>query len=360
MTTTPYKKRNLGLDIVRSLAILLVLVEHSHIYFLFGNQPGVWGVEIFFVLSGYLIGQIVIRTFSDGISYPKIKEFWIRRWFRTLPMYYLVLLVLDLFLDKEGGFHWQYYLFIQNFTDSFSFFPVSWSLTIEEWFYLLLPLLLLLAVPGKPSKKRMTMLLGAVVLSVTAMRFFYVWQVDPTFDLGVRKFIPLRLDALMIGVLLAQIKLNHAQLHKSLAKFPVFLFSLVGMAAIAIFFYQHSLDRAALDESFLGRVLIFPAMSICFALAFPFLEMNPGINGLKDRNPLRVVITQISLMTYTLYLIHYEIFSRLVFSPQYTAKWLLEVGLSFAITFAVSAVLYRLVEKPATDLRDRFSRKKKK
>lgn len=359
MATTPYKKRNLGLDIVRTIAILLVLIEHSHIYFILGNQPGVWGVEVFFVLSGYLIGQIVIRTFSEGITYPKIKEFWIRRWFRTLPMYYLVLLVLDLFLDKEGGFHWEYYIFIQNFTDSFTFFPVSWSLTIEEWFYLLLPLLLLLAVPGKPSKKRMTFLLGGVVLLMTGLRFLYVWQFDPTFDLGVRKFIPLRLDALMIGVLLAQVKLNHPGVHKRLSKLPVFLVSLVGMAAVAFFFYQHSLDRSAMDNSFLGRVFIFPAMSICFALAFPFLEMNPGINGLKDRNPLRVVITQISLMTYTLYLIHYEIFSRLVESPQYTVAWLLEVALSFAITFVVSAILYRLIEKPATDLRDRFSRKKK-
>ncbi|MEM6272506.1 MAG: acyltransferase [Bacteroidota bacterium] len=357
MTTTPYKRRNLGLDVVRTIAILLVLVEHSHLYFIFGNQPGVWGVEIFFVLSGYLIGQIIIRTFATGITYPKVREFWIRRWFRTLPMYFLVLVALDIFFDPGGGFRWRYYLFIQNFSDPFTFFPVSWSLTIEEWFYLLLPLLLLAILAGKSSKPRLTFTLVGVVVGMTVLRYVYVQQVDPKFDLGVRKFLPLRLDALMTGVLLAQVKLNYRSLFEKLARWPVFLLSLVCMAGIALFFYRNSFDRSLLDESFWGQVLIFPAMSLTFALAFPFLELSGRLNGLRDRHLLRYVITQISLMTYTIYLIHYEIFSRLVFAPQWTPRWAGEVGLSLVLTFALSVVLYRFVEKPATDLRERFSRK---
>ena len=62
MTTVPYKRRNLGLDIIRNVAILLVLLDHMRIYFIGGNSPGVWGVEVFFVLSGSALVQQSLWT----------------------------------------------------------------------------------------------------------------------------------------------------------------------------------------------------------------------------------------------------------------------------------------------------------
>ena len=105
-------KRIIGLDVLRSIAIILVMLMHSGSMFLplaklplLGNivgkllaiiiPVGYLGVELFFVLSGYLIGSILIKLFSDNKKpiFKEIKQFWIRRWLRTLPNYYFVLLI---------------------------------------------------------------------------------------------------------------------------------------------------------------------------------------------------------------------------------------------------------------------------
>jgi len=95
------EKRNFGLDLLRFIAIFTVLVSHSItvlpskfqiIHFFITD-----GVLIFFVLSGFLIGRILIRDFQDGISLHKVFYFWKRRWFRTLPAYvFTIFLIITL------------------------------------------------------------------------------------------------------------------------------------------------------------------------------------------------------------------------------------------------------------------------
>ncbi|MEI7616870.1 MAG: acyltransferase [Actinomycetota bacterium] len=148
------KNRILGLDILRAVAILLVIYGHGA---LFVPQkfipyyklpfPAIDGVSIFFVLSGYLIGKILFKIIQNSELKPKdLLNFWIRRWFRTLPNYFLILgILLAIPLLKSGiiahDFNWKYLLFLQNFSGPHpNFFPEAWSLCIEEWFYLLFPI----------------------------------------------------------------------------------------------------------------------------------------------------------------------------------------------------------------------------
>ncbi|MFI5142268.1 MAG: acyltransferase family protein, partial [Bacteroidia bacterium] len=135
-------KRNLGLDIVRSLAIVLVMLAHSGFPNYFGIKFGELGVEIFFVLSGFLIGRILIQDFSLPSNTKTIIRFWSRRWFRTLPMYYLVIIFTFVVIDHSLG--WKvlvYFFFLQNNFVGISLMPISWSLVIEEWFYITVPIL---------------------------------------------------------------------------------------------------------------------------------------------------------------------------------------------------------------------------
>ena len=151
------KEKIFGLDLLRCLAICAVLFAHTFYLLPFSIQAesivlrcfGFIGVEIFFVLSGYLVGKILINLFSNNpVNFRTTFYFWIRRWFRTLPNYYVALMAsAGLFYFSHKFFVFSepsnllYFIFSQNlFTSHPGFFQNAWSLSVEEWFYLLLPL----------------------------------------------------------------------------------------------------------------------------------------------------------------------------------------------------------------------------
>ena len=91
--------RNFGLDLFRAFAILLVVLSHGKFLLnrtVLENFPYVKmldGVDLFFVLSGFLIGGILLKSSSEGLNWPGVAHFWKRRLLRTLPNYYLILLL---------------------------------------------------------------------------------------------------------------------------------------------------------------------------------------------------------------------------------------------------------------------------
>lgn len=126
-----YKHRIFGLDVMRAMAIVMVVVAHavfvfkgySNSFFDILHIFGFLGVEIFFVLSGFLIGGILFKLFrTKDVSFMDLKHFWIRRWFRTLPLYFLFLII-NILIALLTGFElpnslWKYLFFLQNFSDT--------------------------------------------------------------------------------------------------------------------------------------------------------------------------------------------------------------------------------------------------
>jgi len=145
------------IDVLRGLAILLVLCHH--VIFLPGyrHDPtslqyitylvGWAGVDLFFVISGFLIGRIIFRELRDTGNF-RVGRFWVRRALRILPVYYAVLIPVLLLADSAhvDGWTWiSHPLFLQNYTGflppaSGFMFIHSWSLSIEEHFYFVYPL----------------------------------------------------------------------------------------------------------------------------------------------------------------------------------------------------------------------------
>ena len=215
--------RIFGLDILRVFAILFVVTGHegslveSETYkyvnlFIFN------GVSIFFVLSGFLIGRILIKILKNNVVNQKlIINFWIRRWFRTLPNYFLILaviLLLNLLFNKNFILldKVKYFIFSQNlFSNHPEFFPEAWSLSIEEWFYLITPLFLLIFIKIFKIKINNSILITVfgIILSVTFFRYYrfsVLTNIDlETWDLVFRKQVFTRLDSLMYGILGAYI-----------------------------------------------------------------------------------------------------------------------------------------------------------
>ena len=213
--TTPPAKRSAALDALRALAVLLVLGRH------FPEPPpgsalpawmevwqrGGWiGVDLFFVLSGFLVSGLLFREYRrfGEISYG---HFLARRGFKIYPAFYVMFAAVLLYAGHMGRAFvgWPLVfseaLFVQNYGPAL--FPHTWSLAVEEHFYLLLPLLLL-AVRGRKDAPFANLPRLFIVVAVLALagRIATAQMLD--FRLKTHLFpTHLRLDSLLFGVLLS-------------------------------------------------------------------------------------------------------------------------------------------------------------
>jgi len=352
------KERIFGLDILRATAILLVIFAHLSIPFKNGihkefwdavsSQTGILGVELFFVLSGFLIGTILIKLFNKEEKYnlKQIKGFWIRRWFRTLPNYYFVLiLTIIVFYSLYGKIDasWTYFLFIQ----SPSYLVVAWSLMVEEWFYLLFPLLIFVITLFLKRNSKYKILLIAVGIIIIIPILLRILNIIDLIDLSFAlKFIQNTIalfDSIGIGVLAGFLYYYHKEFcinhKKTLFFWGVLLFS---FSSVGLFIFN---NPGILSE--LLRLLDI------LALNFSVLLMIPSLSEMKQpRNKIFGIITYISLISYSLYLTHttiIEVFYKTSFLTGYVRSLT-----SLLLAFVIAAILYHLFEKPTTALREKY------
>jgi peptidoglycan/LPS O-acetylase OafA/YrhL len=322
-----------------------------HWFFLFRDS-----IEIFFVLSGFLIGNILFKLHQhEGIiNYRFLKEFFKRRWFKTIPAYYLVVVLhliigYTLWAGLLDGFNFRFFTFTQNLTQSaFYFFPVSYSLAIEEWFYLLLPASLLLLqwiIPSAAFGRNLLTVSLFFIVAFTAIRCYLFFTQLPQlhWDTQVRKALLIRLDVSMYGVLASWV---FNAFKKQFLKYqhPAFI------AGCLLLVFSHYI-RYYHPQSLFSYGLYFTVVPFAFSLWLPLLYQLKIKEGF-----LRRTITYISLTSYSYYLLHLSpiLFLMMHFWPAQTvAESFLEVGVFLCISFTCSHVLYTCVEKPIMDLRER-------
>jgi len=357
---TDYSKRIYGLDIFRAVAILLVVHGHGR-WMLTGTflEGFPWirltdGVELFFVLSGFLIGRILLKTITaDGyqLSLPKLLNFWKRRWFRTLPNYYLILGLNLLFVYVgfiDGNleeFNFQFLLFLHNFSGPFvDFFWESWSLSVEEWFYIILPIALLWILKVSPSRRGIL----AVILVLIALPLFYRIsqvgeQVDPFWwDVKFRKVVIMRLDTIIYGVLAAYIKFYHAGFWKKIA-WPAFF---VGLAMVMCIEY---IPKDI--NGFFAKTFYFNGATIGSMLLLPLADSYR-----QARTRFGKVITHISLISYSMYLVNLGLVSQVImkhFPISSPNDGLGKYFLYWGIVVGLSTLLYFFFERPVLELREK-------
>lgn len=367
--STDFGSRIFGLDIMRTIAILMVVVAHS-ITMLTPYMPklaflslgGFLGVEIFFVLSGFLIGYILIREINEHpFNLDAIIHFWTRRWFRTLPNYFLILFLnIGLFLVLGRTFHFSllpYFLFIQNFKKPFhDFFLESWSLSVEEWFYLLVPItLFLVSILYKGEDKKIVIKTTLIIFFLFPLlfRFYQGMRMDlpstrEAWDYSIRKVVVARLDALMFGVLMAYLKYYHTIVFQ---QYKNVMFGLGCMVLAGCLYFSY---YSPINLYF--KTLYFSCYSTGFAL------LIPNLNSIKTGVKVVVVpITYISIISYSIYLLHFSLI--LLPIEQYIITYnffgAVLVFLSYwIITIVLSTLLYSFYEKPMTGLREKIAPKR--
>lgn len=221
--TSP-EKRYYGFDIIRAFSVLLVV--HLHFFQLIFPRIGLNyfhfpfpdPVDMFFVCSGFLIGYNFLAEIHkvENIDYKFILRFLIMRWGRTLPAYFVMLLLFTLAVSiftKKAFIPFSNFFFLQNFVNNQSdFYKETWTISVEEWFYVLFPLGFMFGLKFiKRSKNRAYlgivsfMLLGSLSLKIFYYFFVFHKHTFVDFVAHYRLIVVLRLDTIAIGLLAAYI-----------------------------------------------------------------------------------------------------------------------------------------------------------
>jgi peptidoglycan/LPS O-acetylase OafA/YrhL len=361
--------RVFGLDILRALAILFVVIAHGspllphklrpiNDFFIFD------GVSIFFVLSGFLVGGILIRTIEkNGFSKNILLNFWIRRWFRTLPNYFLILIITCFFyLHYNSDFTIRsvssYFIFSQNLSSIHpGFFPEAWSLSIEEWFYLLIPILigLFIFISKGSVRKNVLMTAISVITLVTVFRYYRYSTASINslgeWDLIFRKQVVTRLDSLMFGVIGAYAYFYYTELWLNYKKQLLILgASLFLLTKFEIYFPIYS----PINGLYM-TVFSFTLTSVATLFLLPYLSDLKTGEGVLYK-----IITYLSLTSYSMYLLNLTIIQQFILNiipwSNITDNWrvieLSKLGMYWVLLISLSILLYKYFEIPMTKLRD--------
>ncbi len=351
-----------GLDLLRAIAIIWVMLFHSFVVGGLGpdwswlSRYGWMGVDLFFVLSGFLIGGQVLAPLARG-ERPRFGEFYLRRAFRILPAFLAVLAVYLLwpgFREAPGiEAWWKFVSFTLNLNIDYgkAAFSHAWSLCVEEHFYLLFPLLAWWLC-RRPSVGRFAAVCALVVLGGIALRggiWLHFDALDPDRNWFVEEiYYPTwnRLDGLLAGVMLATLQRFRPQAWSRLQAHANAV-SAAGIVVVALAMWLFR-DRVGL----LGNTLGWPVLSLGLALlVFAGASRRSWIGR-------RAVpgAGWVAAVSYSLYLVHKAMFHVVesAYGPQLEGKGVWAVLAYGAGALLAAAALHYAVERPFLALRGRW------
>ncbi len=311
------------------------------------------GVELFFVLSGWLIGHLLIEQ-AAAPSWRGWRIFMVRRWMRTLPLYYLCVAVLAVFMPPE---FWKvghaalwpalpYYLTLtQNLGWPMvaDWFSPSWSLVIEEWFYLTFSAGLLAFAVWLGRRWALFLTLGLFLAGPALFRYELPLGVD--FGEYVRKIAAGRLDAIAFGVAAVWFYASFTPGREWRLGFLA-----LGLVLLAALWGGWLPNLGYHAARFTRRVLQFDLTSLGLVACLPAAMADlPRLPGLLAR-----AVRVVSAHAYSLYLVHLPILDMTYVYRQ--AHWLpapLCCVVDVLAIAGLSAAAYRWVERPAMRCRPR-------
>jgi len=350
-----------GLDLLRAVAVIWVMLFHSYIVgglgpdFEWLSRFGWAGVDMFFVLSGFLIGIQVMRPLQRG-ERLSISGFYARRAWRILPAFFVVLAAYACVpsLREAPGLQpwWQFATFTVNLLIEYSknkAFSHAWSLCVEEHFYLIFPLLAVW-IAGRRSHRGVPRLFVALVLFGMLLRAV-VWLHDTASDPPRNWFIEdiyypswMRMDGLLVGVMLATLRTYRPQTWVRLqARSNECLFVALALSCLAFWLFR---DRTGLLANTFG----WPLLSLGFGLFVIAGSTQKSLIG-RWRIP---GATWVAAISYSLYLSHKIAFHlvEIALKPHLGLHTMLTFTLYAAATLLLGAALYYGVERPFLRWRD--------
>ena len=364
------------------LAILSVIQIHVTHEFALQNLQGLYstvfntlslntwfGMDLFFILSGYLIGSILLVSEDKIASTSYFMRFYIRRIFRIFPLYYVVLtlLVLALGLSAYQKEHvWLEYFYLSNYPTTFqNVMYWGWSLSVEEHFYLIIPFIILL-LKRLPSNKSRLVTLALLWASGFAVRW-YIFSSNPDGGWGMDKYLRLlytpthaRYDILFAGIFIAYVQKYYAQTIKSwLGNF----FINRSCAFISLFILMFIISPVKPWNKLFWEVISPGTLTgIAYVLLILWLL---NYQSLFSRFLSSRVFLKFASLGYGMFLIHIPVLRYLVLpfiknyyiagSGMMELYWLIALFFTFVISVAGAYLLHIMVEKPFLYLRDKIT-----
>ncbi len=360
-----------GLDLLRAIAILWVMLFHAfvaelHLPFEAVFKFGWMGVDLFFALSGYLIGSQLFKSYcqQNPLSW---KQFYLRRAFRILPAYWVIVVLyftIPVFREDPGIQPlWQFLTFTVNLLIDYKHnraFSQAWSLCIEEHFYLCFPWIVMVLMKKPSIKKAASVCIGLFVFGLFIRGYLWIVELYPhrierdgMIRLG-RPYFELiyfptysRIDGLLAGVMVAGVKYFRPTWWKQWMekKNVLLILSSLGLLACILMFR----DR----QSFIASVIGYPLLAASFALLVA-AAASPHSRIGSLRIPF---VSNISTLAYSLYLTHKQIFHL---TSLYLPDWVAAGGYQALLVhslfvFLGAAGLYWIVERPFLLLRNKFA-----
>lgn len=348
------------LDGLRGAAVLIVMLYHLELLVPQLNlfvRGGFLGVDVFFVLSGFLITSVLMKE-HDRTGKISLKNFYWRRFLRLAPAFWAFLLVMYVFgnsilpareaavIYENDNFLYSFF-YAMNWHRAFGFGATgnlnhTWSLAIEEQFYIVWSLFLVGAYFFCKSRKQIFLLTLMTVLGLTVFRVLRT--VSGTETTILYYSTENRIDAILIGCGAAMIfgwRLIDRDLFRS-RNFGRAAFC-AGVVAVGIIFSFSHEDRSL----YAGALSVF-SLSVAVIILRLIANENSYFSQIFSFSPLRLV----GQISYALYLWHYALFE---FGKKSFSSGYLQVSVGISLAFAVSVSSYFLIEKPFLRLKSKFS-----
>jgi peptidoglycan/LPS O-acetylase OafA/YrhL len=333
------------LDGLRGISILLVYLHHLY-------RPlapaGFLGVDIFFVLSGFLITSLLVEEW-DQKGEISLKNFYIRRALRLMPAVFLLILVLALLsfvVDKKSAIQirngiWLTLSYISNWFFAHGYFlksnplSVTWSLAIEEQFYLTWPLFLTLALKSNLQRRWILSVLALIIAAIPLRTWILLEQgidIHRLYYGADTRAYGLSIGCL-VGLLVTWNLLPHSKGFRIFTNF---------MAAMGVIFFAYSMFFASWNLLFSGGFALV-SLSVAFSLIVVMLYPPKFALAILGFTPL----VWIGRISYGLYLWHWTVYwfivhkKALAFATPFI-QWVAMVVLSLSLP----ALSYHFVEKP--------------
>lgn len=352
-----------ALDGVRAIAIMTVMCYHLIWlipYFEYYAGGGFLGVDIFFVLSGFLITSILLKE-HGRTGAINLKHFFIRRFFRLAPAFWLFLVLLYIFgnyilapgdaniIYSDNNFAYAFFYVMNIYkaaTDGVTGnLNHTWSLAIEEQFYILWSLILLKAFTENRSRKTIAYGTAAFIVILVAVRALRTWIGT---DVAVLYYsTESRIDSLLIGCLASMI----------------FCWRLVPDSFFRSKFFGYLTLAAAIASVCIMSSFLWTSVSLYYGFISLFAAAIAVIIlwlVTREKTPVHYVLASapfrwIGFLSYSLYLWHYASFE---FAKNTFDSVPERVGAGVVISFIAAAGSYYLVEKPFLRLKDRLGTKR--